>query len=301
MTKQQTQWAHGAVLIANLMFGINFTLVKMISPAYIGAFGLNLVRVIITVGLFWLFWLMKPKNAGIALQDVPRFIVCSITGVAINQLLFIKGLTLTTPIHAALLMLVTPVFILLISVAFKTEKMNLPKLMGLTLGIGGAAILISGRASGAEGKNILIGDIMIILNAVSYAFYYVTVKPLMFKYKPIHVIRWVFTIGIVLILPFTLNSFLATDWQAFETKQFISLAMVVIGGTFVAYLFTVYGLQHLSASAAGSYIYLQPVFASVISMLFFGETLNIYKLIAAALIFTGVFLVNRPAVSPSKA
>ncbi|MFZ9718003.1 MAG: DMT family transporter [Chitinophagaceae bacterium] len=293
MTAKQTQWAHGAILIANLMFGINFTLVKMISPDYISAFGLNLVRASCTVALFWLFWLMKPRQPGIDVKDLPRFILCAITGITVNQLLFIKGLTLTTPIHAALLMLVTPVFILLISVAFKTEKMTILKATGLFLGIGGAGILISGRDAGLAGDDILLGDILVILNAISYAFYYVSVKPLMKKYKPIHVIRWVFSMGLLLMLPFTLGDFLETNWQAFQMKQYLSMAVVVIGGTFIAYLFTVYGLQHLSASAAGAYIYLQPVFASIISMLFFNETLNVYKMIAAVLIFVGVYLVNK--------
>lgn len=293
VNKNQSRWAHWAVLGANLMFGINFSVVKMISPSHIGAFGLNLVRVVGTVFLFWLLWLLKPGKAGIDKADIPRFLLCSITGIAINQLMFIKGLTLTTPIHAALLILVTPVFILLIAFALKSEKITLLKTTGLTLGIGGAAILISGRTPGTTGSNILLGDILVIINAISYAFYYVLVKPLMMKYKPLHVIRWIFTFGLVLILPFTLGSFLQTKWSAFDWTHYAALAFVVLGATFFAYLFTIYGLQHLSASAAGAYIYLQPIFASVISMLFFREELHMYKIIAAIMIFSGVFLVNR--------
>lgn len=293
VNKNQSRWAHWAVLGANLMFGINFSVVKMISPSHIGAFGLNLVRVVGTVFLFWLLWLLKPGKAGIDKADIPRFLLCSITGIAINQLMFIKGLTLTTPIHAALLILVTPVFILLIAFALKSEKITLLKTTGLTLGIGGAAILISGRTPGTTGSNILLGDILVIINAISYAFYYVLVKPLMMKYKPLHVIRWIFTFGLVLILPFTLGSFLQTKWSTFDWTHYAALAFVVLGATFFAYLFTIYGLQHLSASAAGAYIYLQPIFASVISMLFFREELHMYKIIAAIMIFSGVFLVNR--------
>lgn len=285
--------AHLAVLMANLFFGINFSIVKFISPSLVQPFGLNLIRAGVTVLLFWLMYLLKPSTGGIERKDIPRFILCAITGVAINQLLFIKGLTLTSPVHAALLILVTPVFILLIAFAARTEKISPLKITGLLFAIAGSVILISAKESMAIAPNMLLGDIFIILNAISYAFYYILVKPLMQKYSPLHVIRWVFTIGVILILPFCWSQFSIIDWNKFELTHFAALFFVVIGGTFFAYLFTVYGLKHLSASAAGSYIYLQPLFAAVISMLFFKEALSLYKIISAILIFGGVYLVNK--------
>lgn len=285
--------AHLAVLMANLFFGINFSIVKFISPSLVQPFGLNLIRAGVTVLLFWFMYLLKPTKGGIERKDVPRFILCAISGVAINQLLFIKGLTLTSPVHAALLILVTPVFILLIAFAARTEKISLLKITGLLFAIAGSVILISSKESMAIAPNMLLGDIFIILNAISYAFYYILVKPLMQKYSPLHVIRWVFTIGVILILPFCWSQFSIIEWNEFELKHYTALFFVVIGGTFFAYLFTVYGLKHLSASAAGSYIYLQPLFAAVISMLFFKEALSLYKIISAILIFGGVYLVNK--------
>lgn len=279
--------------MANLFFGINFSIVKFISPSLVQPFGLNLIRAGVTVLLFWLMYLLKPSTGGIERKDIPRFILCAITGVAINQLLFIKGLTLTSPVHAALLILVTPVFILLIAFAARTEKISPLKITGLLFAIAGSVILISAKESMAIAPNMLLGDIFIILNAISYAFYYILVKPLMQKYSPLHVIRWVFTIGVILILPFCWSQFSIIDWNKFELTHFAALFFVVIGGTFFAYLFTVYGLKHLSASAAGSYIYLQPLFAAVISMLFFKEALSLYKIISAILIFGGVYLVNK--------
>lgn len=243
--------------------------------------------------LFWLLFSIKPSKAGIDKKDLPRFLLCALTGVAINQLLFIKGLTMSTPIHGALLILVTPVFILLIAFALRREQITSLKLLGLILGIGGASLLILSKENSAIASNMLLGDIFIAINSVSYAFYYVLVKPLMQKYSPVHVVRWVFTFGMVIITPFCWNEFASVDWQLFNLSHLASLAFVVLGSTFFAYLFTVYGLQHLSPAAAGSYIYLQPFFSAIVSTLFFKEELSAYKLIAAVLIFTGVYLVNR--------
>lgn len=271
-------------------------MVKIISPQYIQAFGLNLIRVAVTVTLFWLLYLLKPRRGGIDVKDIPRFLLCAVTGVAVNQLLFIKGLTLTTPVHAALLILITPVFILLISVLLDNERMTLLKTFGLMLGIGGASLLILSKENSAIGSNLLIGDLLVVINAISYAFYYILVKPLMQKYTALHVIRWVFTFGFVLILPFCWSQFITTEWQQFGSTQYMALIFVVLGATFFAYLFTVYGLQHLSASAAGAFIYLQPIFSSLFSFIFFREEITVLKLIAAALIFTGVFFVNKKKI-----
>lgn len=291
LTKQSK--AHVAVLLANLFFGINFSMVKLISPSLVQPFGLNLIRVAVTVFLFWILYLLKPSAAGIDKKDIPRFILCGLTGVVINQLLFIKGLTLTTPVHAALLILVTPVFILLIAIVLKTENISLLKTTGLLLAIAGSSVLIASKETVSIAPDMFLGDLFIIINAISYAFYYVLVKPLMQKYSPVHVIRWVFTFGIIMITPLCWSQFAVIQWEAFDLSHFTALAFVVLGATFFAYLFTVYGLKHLSASATGSYIYLQPFFAAGISMLFFNEKLSVYKLVAAALIFSGVYLVNR--------
>jgi len=281
------------VFAANLLFGINFSMVKFISPQYIQAFGLNFIRVLVTVVLFWLLFALKPGKGGIDRKDIPRFLLCALTGVAINQLLFIKGLTLTTPVHAALLILITPVFILMIAVIAGNEKMSLIKLLGLLLGIGGSALLILSKENSGIGSDVLLGDVLVVINAISYALYFMLVKPLMQKYSALHVIRWVFTFGIVLITPFCWGQFSNTNWDAFGIEQFAALLFIVLGATFFAYLFTVYGLQHLSASAAGAFIYLQPVFSSLFSFLFFREEMSWPKIVAALLIFSGVFFVNK--------
>jgi drug/metabolite transporter (DMT)-like permease len=293
LTAVQIRNAHLATLAANLLFAVNFSMVKYISPEYIKPFGLNLVRVLIAALLFWILFLLKPSRAGIDKTDIPRFLLCGVAGVAINQLLFVKGMTLTTPIHGALLILFTPVFILLLAFVLRTEKMTVLKGVGLLLGIAGASLLIVSRQSAAFAPNILLGDLYIIINAISYACYFILVKPLMLKYKPIHVVRWVFTFGLFLILPFCWGQFSTTDWSAFDGLHLGALSFVVIGATFLPYLLTVYGLRFLSASATGSYIYLQPIFSAIFSMLFFDEALHGYKILAALLIFGGVYLVNR--------
>lgn len=285
--------AHIAVLIANLIFGAGYAVIKTITPAYLAPYSLNVVRVVVSLILFWSLLLFKPSKASIDKKDIPLFILCGITGVAINQIMFVKGLSLTSAIHSSLLSLATPIFITIIALWLIKEKFSINKFMGLALGIGGATLLVLVKDVQSSNSSSLLGDMFVLINAVSYAFYMVIVRPLMEKYNALHVLRWVFTFGAIFILPIALPDFIATDWSVFGTAQWVALAFVVLFVTFISYLFTVYGLQKLGPSVTGAYIYTQPVFATIIAMVFAGEHFTMIKALAAVLIFSGVYLVNR--------
>ncbi len=285
--------AHIAVLGANFIFGANYAIVKYITPGYLHPYALNVVRILTSLALFWLLFLFKPGKVKLERKHIPRFILCAITGVVINQIMFIKGVSLTTPIHSALLSLATPIFITLIAAWLLREGFTFLKFTGLALGIGGAAILILLKDPVHSGSDELLGDILVLINAISYSFYLVLVRPLMQHYSGIQVLRWIFTFGALVILPFGMPEFLSTQWQAFGFSEWLALGAVAIGATFLAYLLNVYGISIIGSAATGSYIYTQPVFAVIIAVVFAGEHFSITKLVAAVLIFSGVFLANK--------
>ncbi|MEO7523564.1 MAG: DMT family transporter [Ferruginibacter sp.] len=286
--------AHLALLATNIFFAINFTAVKyLINLKLVKPFGLNLIRVAVTTLLLWVIFLFKKQRTVIARKDISRFILCALTGIAINQLLFIKGLSLTYSIHASLLMLTTPILITIIAAFVLKERLTNFKIAGLAMGISGAAILISARENSGNAPDVLWGDILVIINAASYTVYFILVKPLMTSYNPITVIRMIFTIGLFMILPFCLQEFSEIPWQSYDVRNLSILALIVLGGTFCAYLFNVYGIKILGASKAGAYIYSQPFFAAAIAMIFLKEELSWYKIIAAVFILTGVYLATK--------
>ncbi len=292
MNKRTT--AHIALLLTNLFFAINLSAVKHLTVLQLAKpFGINVVRVGISVILFWLLYLLKPVNLFIEKKDRLRLVLCAVTGIAVNQSLFLKGLSLTYSIHASLLMLTTPLLIVFIAAWLLKEKLSHLKIIGLALGIAGAVVLISARDHSGNGSEVFFGDVLIIINAVSYTFYFILVKPLMLKYNPVVVVRWIFTIGLLLVLPFGWTEFTGIPWARYDSLDIACMVLVVFTGTFLAYLFNVYGLKTLGASTAGFYIYTQPVFAALIAMIFLKEALTTYKIIAALLIFAGVFLANK--------
>ncbi len=286
--------AHLALIGTNIFFAINFTAVKyLFNGSYIKPFGLNFIRILITSILLWVLYFFKRNKVRIDKQDFLRLLICALTGIVINQLLFIKGLSMTYSIHASLLMLTTPILIIIIAAIMLKEGITFNKTMGLLLGVSGATILIANRQNSGNGNSVLLGDTLIILNAVSYSFYFIMVKPLMKKYESLTVVRILFTMGLFIAMPFCWKEFNAIPWANYSYKEYEILGLIVLGGTFFAYLFNVYGIKHLGPSVSGSYIYSQPIFATAIAIFFLGETLEWYKFVAGLLIFSGVYLANK--------
>lgn len=289
-----TTQAHLALLGTNIFFAINFTAIKfLINGGFAQPFAINIIRVAVTAVLLWILFIFNPVKSPVKKKDYGRLFLCALMGVAINQLLFVKGLSLTYSIHASLLMLTTPILITILAVWILKEKLSAIKIAGLLMGISGAVILVTSKENSGNAGNVLWGDILIIANAVAYTIFFILVKPLMISYNPIVIIRVIFTIGFFMMLPFCWQQYQQVNWQSFTPEAWISLTLVVFAGTFLAYLFNVYGIKILGAGMAGTYIYSQPFFAAAIAIFFLGETITITKIIAAVFIFLGVFLTNK--------
>jgi drug/metabolite transporter (DMT)-like permease len=286
--------AHLALLGTNIFFAINFTAIKyLVNGGFAQPFAINIIRVGVSALLLWVLFIFKPVKSLILKKDIGRLFLCALTGVAINQLLFVKGLSLTYSIHAALLMLTTPILITILAAWILKERLTGLKVAGLLLGISGALILVTSKERSGYASNVVLGDLLIILNAISYTIYFILVKPLMKTYNAVVIIRVVFTIGFFMMLPFCWQEFKEIPWESFTVTAWINLTLVVITGTFLAYLFNVYGIKILGAGMAGAYIYSQPFFAAAIAMLFLNEGLTLTKIAAAVFIFLGVYLSNK--------
>ena len=281
---------HIFLFVANLIYGASFTIAKALTPHYIEPYGFILIRVTFSLFLFSATQLIFIRS-GIARKDLPLLIVCGLVGVAMNQLLFFKGLSLTRPINAALIMISTPILVVLFTSLMKNEKLTMRKGAGsLIAAIGAAIVVIHSTVSGGEASPL--GDLLIFLNAACYAIYLVIVKPLMEKYHPIAVIAWVFLFGEIFVLPVGWNQFAAVEWTTFTFWIWAGTAFIVIFTTYLAYLLNIFALRDAPASTVGIYIYAQPLFATLIAVVSGKDFLNWETLLSSLLIFIGVYLVS---------
>lgn len=286
--------AHIALFCVSMLYGGNFSIAKIVmDDEYIQPLGFILLRVISGIILFWVFHTLFIKEK-IDRKDFFQFILCAVFGIAINQMFFFMGLKYTTPINASLIMLTTPILVLIISAIIIKEKITPIKTLGIALGAIGAIMLVAYGKSVSFHKNQLMGDMMVMVNAISYGIYLVLVKKLMTRYHPITVVKWVFTFGIFMVFPFGINDFMTVEWNTFSPLIWWAVLYVLIGATFLTYLFNAYALSMVNPSVVSIYMYLQPVFAAIFALMMGKDEINAFKIFAGIIIFFGVYLVSRP-------
>lgn len=291
--------AHLALLFTNFFFAVNYSAIKFFTLHNIaGPFGINILRVGISVILFWMLFLFKKEKQKIEKTDLLKLFICSAVAIGGNQMLSIKGLSYTSPLHASLLSLISPILVTLLASFVLHERLSSLKIIGLALALSGAVLLLGGKAT-SLGDNFILGDVLVIISAISYAFYFILVKPLMQKYSPLVVTRWIFTFGLILIWPFCISELSDIRFSGFSNQEWLILFLIVVPGTFFAYIFNVYGIKVLNASVAGAYIYTQPLLAGAIAAVFLGESITIHKIFAAVLIFAGLYLAQRAHKKPT--
>ena len=289
--------AHLALLGANVIYGANYLIAKGVMPNKIGPSAFIFLRI---VGAGLLFWIIKSFiKEKIEKKDFLRLLFCGLLGVAANQLLFFHGLNLTSPIDASIIITAIPIVVLIFSAIILKEKITKNKLLGLAIG-GTGAVLLIWYGNSAKGTSSLLGNLLIFLNACSYGLYLVLVKPLMKKYSPLTVISWVFLFGFFFMFPFGIPDILQTDFSAFTMQTYIAVAFVIIGTTFLAYLFNIYALKSIAPSVASSYVYLQPAVSFImVSIYAFGfgyseyaQDINPVKIASCFLVVSGVYPVS---------
>ena len=282
---------HGALLLVGLIYGANYLIAKLAMPDYFSPFAFIVLRVSVATGLFWLLDALVAKKEQVAREDMKRLFVCAIFGVAVNQLCFFSGLNCTSPVNASLIMTLVPAIVMVVSYFVLRESVGWQKLLGLGLGMLGAVLLVFSKEA-ATASTSFLGDLFIFINASSYSTYLVIVKPLMKKYRSLTVIKWVFLFGLPMVIPFGFYDVQAVAWAELPAFAWYSLAFVIIGTTFLAYLLNAWSLSFVNASVVGIYIYVQPVFAGMLTIALGYEDFSWYKLLLGLLIFAGVFLVS---------
>lgn len=282
-----------AVFLVQVIYGFTFTFANdVIDDGFIKPFGFIFIRVLGAAILFWILSLFTPKQR-IEHKDFTILFFASVFGIALNMLTFFKGLEYTTPIHASVIMTVVPIVVLVLSAFFLKERITGLKIIGILLGFSGAIVLSVYGKSTHVADHIPLGNLLVFINAVSYSIYLIIIKKLTSKYHPFTFIKWLFLFGFILVLPFGYGEFSTIAWASFSPYIVFSVLFVVVGATFTTYLLNPIALRHLKASTVSTFLYIQPVIASIFALLMGSDTMNLIKIVAACLIFTGVYLVTK--------
>ena len=282
-----------AVSIATIIYGVNYTIAKDVMPTYVKPYAFILLRVSGATVIFWIFSLFI-KSQKIEKQDYKKIALASFFGIALNMLSFFKGLSLTTPISASVMMVTSPIMVLLFSFLILKSKIIQRQIIGIGIGLIGAILLIVyGNTTNENASNVALGNFLVFVNATSYGLYLVLVKNLISKYNPLVFIKWLYLFGLIFIIPFGLSEMGDINWISMPTSIYLKIGFVILFTTCITYLFNLYGLSKLKPTTVSVFIYLQPVIASTYALLVGSDSLNLIKISATLIIFLGVYLVTK--------
>ena len=286
--------AHISLFLAQVIYAMNYSIAKDLMPDHIKPLGLVMMRIAGACILFWTLSFFLPKEK-LEKGDLKKMMILALFGVAINQAFFIYGLSLTKPINSAIIMVSNPIAVMIFTIVILKEKITALKLTGLGFGVIGAVTLLLFKANGSFsiGSETITGDMMTLVNSLSWAVFVVMAKPYMQKYQTVTVMKWIFIFGFIYMLPFGMPDLLKVNWSGLSKEVLFAMAFVVIATTFLAYLLNTYALKALSSSVVSMYIYFQPFLATLIAIMWGKDELTPIKAISAGLIITGVYLASR--------
>ena len=282
-----------AAIVATSIFGFNHTIAKELMPNVLSPNALLYSRVLGAAICFW-FASLFTKREKVEIKDFKLIIICAIFGMGLNMITALNGLYNSTPINSSIITTLAPIFIFLISVILLKEKISKRKYAGVFIGfIGTLTLILLNEKSLENAPNINLGNFYLFINSISYALYFVLVKPLTEKYNMITIMKWLFLFSIFINMPFGLVEFMQVEWVEINNTSFIKIFYVVFCTTFLVYLLNLYALKNLKATTVGMFIYLQPVIGILFAIYRGADKLTVPDISSVLLVFTGVYLVSK--------
>lgn len=292
---RQNLRAHLSMLAATMLFGANYWIAKGLMPDHLLPMQIIFLRVLGALIIASIIQLSVKELRVLRIDraDYPRLILSSLIGVALNQMMFFNGLNHTTPVDAAIINSASPIMVLLFAAWMFKERIGKSRLGGILLGATGALMLILMGNPLLPGSGHLTGNMFIVVNTAAWSLYLVVSKPLMVKYNPFVMMRWIFLIGFIGVFPFIIKQALDINFNSFDGYTWFSILYIIIGTTFMAYFFITYSLKRLSSSVVAYYTYIQPVIVAVIGIIVFAEIISLVKIASALLVFAGIYFVTK--------
>ncbi|MDR3057315.1 MAG: DMT family transporter [Prevotella sp.] len=301
MTISQKQQGHLIMLVVMTIFGLNIPINKYLyTSGLLTPMAMTLLRMGFASIAFWLISLVMPKEK-VEKKDMLILLIGGLCGMLINQSLFAYGLGQTSSVDASIITTSGPLFAMILAAIILKEPITAKKAGGVLVGGAGAIFLVysSTQVSTTGQGSALAGDIAVLSAQLFYSFYLVITRPLSTKYSPITMMKWMFLFSALIDLPIGYKYVMdAPLFYQPDIMPYLLLSFTLVGATFITYLLIPLAQRRIRPTTISMYNNMQPLIASAVAIYMGMDRFTIEKLIAAILIFGGVYLVT---VSKSRA
>ena len=302
MEKDRRLNGHIACFTAYAIFGINIIVCKDLTGGHlISPIALFTLRSLGAGALFWILSLFGPHEK-VERKDYLKIFAAAFLGYFVTQLTFLIAIPDVTPMHCSIMSAMSPIYTMFIAAIVLKEPLSWQKSGGVLLSLSGIIFLIlnnAGARSGAS-ESTLMGLFMMFLNSFSFSLYLGIFKPVIQKYSVVTFMKWIFLFSSLMALPFSYEEMVSLSWTRIPSAQLWELGYLVVFATFISYFLIPYGQKRIRPTLVSMYSYIQPIIATILSIILGMDILTWEKVLAAAMVFGGVIIVSRSKGAPAK-
>lgn len=276
-----------ALVLVQIAFG-TLPVAGKLAMEHVGPFGLSLVRVAGATIFFGALVMLRAK-VRVPFRDVLRIAGCGLLGMAANQLLFLGGLERTSATNATVLVTTIPIFTFLVALGLGLERATARGVLGLVVAFAGVLALVKVERFELAASSLL-GDAMIVANALCYAFYLVLVRPYVARYGTLPIVAIGFGASTLAVLPFGVSQL--DGVTSAGAHAWLLLLYVLAVPTLLTYLLNAWALRYASSSTVAIFIYLQPIVGLALAVTVLDEQLGLRAGLGTLAVFCGIALVT---------
>lgn len=295
MKDRNTLSGHIACFTAYAIFGVNIIVCKDLTSGHlISPIAIFTLRSLGAGLMFWILSLFLPYEK-VEKQDYLKILAAAFLGYFVTQLTFLMAIPDVTPMHCSIISSMSPIYTMFIAAIVLKEPLSWQKAGGVALSLCGILFLILNNASGRSGttESTLAGIFLMFLNSLSFSLYLGIFKPVIAKYSVVTFMKWIFLFSALMSLPLSFREVFSFGWTQIPTEQMWELGYLIVFATFMSYFLIPFGQKRIRPTLVSMYSYIQPIIATVISVIIGMDMLTWQKVLAAALVFGGVIVVSR--------
>jgi drug/metabolite transporter (DMT)-like permease len=289
---QRRASAEFALLLTVLIWSLNFTAVK-VGVTYVPPLAFAVVRFALGAAVTLVVALRLEGRPHFRRADLPLLLVAALTGITINQAVFVGSLHETTASNAALLIGTLPVWVSVIAVLTRQERLALHHWIGVAIGMLGVSLIVFGGGGRGAGSPTFLGELLALATAASWAVYSVLIRPLMARYTALSLSTFMMIVGTAALAPFALPEIVTTSWAAVPGEAWLGLLYAALLSVSLTNILYFTAIRRVGASRAALYTYLEPFLGVLFATLLLRESAAPLQL-AGGLVVIAAILVARP-------
>jgi drug/metabolite transporter (DMT)-like permease len=234
------------------------------------------------------------RRQGFTARDFWTFLYLGFFGVGVNQMCFTIGLYFTRVSHAAVIVGLGPIYILVLAVLFGLERATGHKVVGMLIALAGVAVLASEGGVSVHSPSVE-GDAITMAGSIGFAIYVVLGKRVAGKYDSLTMTAFNHFAGALIVLPLAIREarvlYLENHWRVPWSAWAATLYMAIFGSA-LAYVFYFWLLRYLEASQLSAFTYLLPVLATLLGILWLGEKGSWSQVLGGVMALGGVYWIE---------